>query len=503
MNIIKKGFTIIEIMVVVAIIAVLAVVVIYMVNPGQLLKQGQDGNRVEAIGTINKAISLYYSDAINNPSTLFMGTSSIVYISVPDPTATTTAGTNCAGLGLASTSITYHCAASSTYLKTDGTGWIPIDFASTTFGNPIASLPIDPVNTATCGQYYAYETDGVGGYQIIANPAATKDLSNTASFDQGSNLTLMSSFPCPISYTTSTAILLPSGVFDGIAFDPHTNTVWAGDFSGNENIYIINDTSYATTSLGASPAPYRFAFDSNANTVWVANYDSNGDIQIFNDTTHSGIGRYNGAFSYGTWLSNVAFDSHTNTDWVTNLDTITGGVETGTVDVFNDTTDVASSTTYAVNGPEAVVFDPHTNTDWVADAWDNNATVFNDTTYATSTYAVGTGPWAIAFDSHTNTVWVANYTSNNVTVFNDTTYATSTYAVGTGPDAIAFDPHTNTVWVANYGSSTVSVFNDTTYATSTYAVGLPGYPTSIAVDSHTNAIWVAGDEAIHVFTPSW
>src|ERR1035441_6029718 len=45
-----------------------------------------------------------------------------VYVSIPDPTATTTLGDQCQGLGLLSlpTAYTYHCAASSTFRMNDG-----------------------------------------------------------------------------------------------------------------------------------------------------------------------------------------------------------------------------------------------------------------------------------------------------------------------------------------------------------------------------------------------
>ncbi len=49
------------------------------------------------MGTLNKAISLYYPDAMNNPSTLFMGTSSVIYVSVPDPTRHFHRGTSAKG----------------------------------------------------------------------------------------------------------------------------------------------------------------------------------------------------------------------------------------------------------------------------------------------------------------------------------------------------------------------------------------------------------------------
>ncbi|HEY5220986.1 MAG TPA: LamG-like jellyroll fold domain-containing protein, partial [Candidatus Paceibacterota bacterium] len=169
----KKGFTLMEILVVVAVIVVLAVTVLFILNPITLTEQAYDATRVSDMSTLNKAISLYYADAMNNPSTMFMGTSSVIYISVPDPSATSTAGDQCQGLGLptAPTGYTYQCAASSTYLRVDGTGWIPINFTtylSGKSGSVISKLPVDPVNQTSSGLYYTYNTDGGSNYEVTS-----------------------------------------------------------------------------------------------------------------------------------------------------------------------------------------------------------------------------------------------------------------------------------------------------------------------------------------------
>ena len=120
----RKAFTLIELLVVIAIIAILAVVVVLTLNPAEMLSQGRDANRLSDLSTFNSAMNLYNEDAGGSGS---FGTAGITYISIPDPTASTTAGSNCSALGFPSTG--YHCAGPNFYRRNDGTGWIPVNFS--------------------------------------------------------------------------------------------------------------------------------------------------------------------------------------------------------------------------------------------------------------------------------------------------------------------------------------------------------------------------------------
>jgi prepilin-type N-terminal cleavage/methylation domain-containing protein len=479
----RKGFTLVELLVVIGILAILVVTVIIFINPSQLASQGRDTNRVSDLTSLNQNVALYHE---TNPAGS-LGSSSVYYISIPDPAATSTAGDQCQGLELPSapSSYTYHCAASSTYRNVNGTGWVPVNFSAIS-GPSLATLPIDPVNTTSSTEYYVYVASGTQ-YEFIANPESQKTIASSvsSSFSQGNNLALAAFPATQITFTTSTYGVGTAGG-GTMAFDSHTNTIWVADGGYNNIITQVNDTTHATSSYSTPVNPNSVAFDSNTNTVWVT---SSAGVTQINDTTYA-----TSTYAMGTSLGAIAFDSHTNTLWVANY------ANNGSVIQMNDTSPYATSS-YSVGAfPSGVVFDPHTNSIWVSNYNDGTVTQINDTTYAASTYSVGSHPEDIAFDSNTNTIWVSEYNGTAVQI-NDTTYATSSYSVGTSLlFGIAFDPHTNSVWVAS--AAGITQINDTTYATSTYLASSSSW---LVFDSHNNTIWVSqggSNNTITEFTPS-
>jgi hypothetical protein len=152
----RKKYTVIDFLVVIGMLVILAITV-FTLNSSGLLQEARDNIRIFNMATLNSAVS--YSLGYSPSESL--GSANIVYISLTDPLATSTVGDQCQGLGLAALPLGYswHCAASSTYGRTDGTGWIPVNF-SEGFLVLLPVLPFDPINTSSSQHYYTYTTHG-------------------------------------------------------------------------------------------------------------------------------------------------------------------------------------------------------------------------------------------------------------------------------------------------------------------------------------------------------
>ncbi len=295
----KQGFTLIELLVVIAIIAILAVVVVLTLNPAQLLAEGRDSQRVSDMATLTSALNLYVTDQ-SGGSSFSLGSSSVVYVSLPDPAATSTAGTNCASLGLPTlpSAYTYHCAASSTFRNANGQGWIPANFQSISAGSPFSNLPVDPTNNSSSRLYYTYTTNGTqfevtaamesSKYQLGgSNDQISGDGASLATvYAKGSNLALE-----PLDYGDPTLVGYwplnegsgnlaydesgsgAYGTWNGTQAGSSTyygtgmNGGWAGYFNGsNDNITVPTSTSLNTYSNGYSVSIWMY-FNSPAATT--------------------------------------------------------------------------------------------------------------------------------------------------------------------------------------------------------------------------------------------
>ena len=135
MKINKKGFTLVELLIVIGILAVLSTATVLVLNPAEILKETRDSQRLNDMASISSAISLYLATATT-------------------PTFTTitncTVGTTVYGGAAGS------CAEKNT--RTVGTtGWVNVALGDTSGGSPLSVLPIDP--TQSTEHYYVFKAD--------------------------------------------------------------------------------------------------------------------------------------------------------------------------------------------------------------------------------------------------------------------------------------------------------------------------------------------------------
>ena len=182
----KKGFTLVELLVVIGILAVLGTATAIVLNPAELLNQSRDAQRVGDLSNLVSALSLYLSDV----SPVDLGA---------DCTIAATAGAGYvyreSGTGtVATTTFTKRPATNATVYGTTravtGSGWLPVDFTDIASGSPFAVLPVDPTGlpaTGTgdlvyrfaCNESGTTATDPKNTFELNAKFESTKYTSNT------------------------------------------------------------------------------------------------------------------------------------------------------------------------------------------------------------------------------------------------------------------------------------------------------------------------------------
>ena len=55
----KKGFTLLELLIVIAILSILGAIVIFLLNPAETLKKARDSQRISDLSTIKTALGIY------------------------------------------------------------------------------------------------------------------------------------------------------------------------------------------------------------------------------------------------------------------------------------------------------------------------------------------------------------------------------------------------------------------------------------------------------------
>ena len=157
MNLEKKkrhGFTLLEILLVVAAIAILAGIVILAINPSKQLADVRNAQRRVDVNTILNAV---YQEAIDNSGT--------IVATIPDSSATPATSSTC--------ETNPSAPATNQICKTGGLCTNMVDLSDlTTDAKYLVSMPIDPSAPAGIGTGYYIVKDGNGRVSLCAPLAA-------------------------------------------------------------------------------------------------------------------------------------------------------------------------------------------------------------------------------------------------------------------------------------------------------------------------------------------
>ena len=199
----QKGFTLIELIIVITILVILGVVVVVLIDPAEILAQSRDSQRISDLASIKGATQLVLASGTpSNASTVCdldsqpISPTSTMWISLPSGTS--------GGPAAYSSSTTQELST-----MADGTGWIRVNYASSTTGRAFSNLPIDPTNSSSyyyrwgctyIGGIYEYEADATlesAKYKYDCTTSgcdrkATKDGGNsTTRYEIGNNLNVL------------------------------------------------------------------------------------------------------------------------------------------------------------------------------------------------------------------------------------------------------------------------------------------------------------------------
>lgn len=154
-----KGFTLLELLIVITILAILAVIIIFVLNPAETLRKSRDVQRMSDLATLKNAISLYTttkttpqldgtSGTVNDKCNAGTAANEELWVSVPTAVDDITDTTPPSGWVQAEPRWEQPTTVSAGS-AVDGTGWIPVNLGSISGGSPISNMPLDPTNDLT------------------------------------------------------------------------------------------------------------------------------------------------------------------------------------------------------------------------------------------------------------------------------------------------------------------------------------------------------------------
>jgi len=182
-----KGFTLLELLIVIAILAILSVALVLILNPTETLRKSRDSQRMSDLATMKTALGLYLTTV--TPPVLDGGTNTLCIGGTGNDTifysGAVTGGTPIGTFWLGSTTGTG---------VNGNDGWLPVDLGAISGGSPISNLPVDPTNTVDVGTaptsadlVYRYACNNTNTTFEINAVLESDELSGNMATDGGDN----------------------------------------------------------------------------------------------------------------------------------------------------------------------------------------------------------------------------------------------------------------------------------------------------------------------------
>ncbi len=279
-NGVKKGFTLVELFIVIGILVTIVAIMILILNPIEYLKRARDAQRLRDYALINQAVNFYsyntsvgadfqdwdgpnYSESCKNQAL------PKIFVSVPDDNGEANPTPPSGWI--------YSRVNSDPLRLTDGSGWLPINFTDVSGGiRTLSVLPVDPINTFDSGFYYTYTcgsyelnlrfesdkykalSEGDGGNESGVYEIGN-DLSTAPAQAPYNPVAAVSSPVAPtLTFTTSQTSLVSgnSATLTWTATNADSCLAsggWSGSkaISGSETVSPTIDTAYILTCTGA------------------------------------------------------------------------------------------------------------------------------------------------------------------------------------------------------------------------------------------------------------
>lgn len=165
----KGGFTLVELLVVIAIIAILAAVVVLIINPLELTRRGRDAARLTDLSNLQNAINVAVQEATGSGAVAVLCKASGSY--------------PCNGASHTGTRVS------------NGTGWVKTDL-SVQKSVSVPTLPVDPVNSAANHYTYCANNDAWEINTVLESDQQKDKMTNDGGgendkYEVGSNLGLI------------------------------------------------------------------------------------------------------------------------------------------------------------------------------------------------------------------------------------------------------------------------------------------------------------------------